>query len=58
VPFDPIVDGDDPRFVTWSPPVLHAWQRGLPPELWLVLSSFSISSARVDEPDPVQLEIR
>lgn len=57
VPFDPIVDGDDPRFVTWSPPVLHAWQRGLAPELWLVLSSYAISAPRVDEPDPVQLEI-
>ena len=43
VPFEPIVDGDDPRFVTWSPPVLHAWQRGLPPALWLVLRSSSVS---------------
>lgn len=45
VPFEPIVDGDDGRFVTWSPPVLHAWQRGLPPALWLILRSASISTS-------------
>lgn len=43
VPYTPIVAGDDPRFVSWSPPVLHAWQRGLPPALWLVLRSASIT---------------
>lgn len=56
VPFEPIVDGDDPRFVTWSPPVLHAWQRGMAPALWLVLSSAAISTAVPSEPGQ-QLEI-
>lgn len=37
VPYDPIVDGDDPRFVTWQPPILHRWERGAAPALWLVL---------------------
>lgn len=45
VPFEPIVDGDDPRFVTWSRPVLHAWVKGQPPALWLVLRSAAISTA-------------
>jgi len=39
VPFEPIVDGDDPRFVTWSPPVLHPWVKGQLPALWLILRS-------------------
>jgi len=37
VPFVPIVDGDDPRFVSWRPPVLHPWVKGQPAALWLVL---------------------
>lgn len=48
VPFDPIVDGDDPRYVTWSPPVLHPWVKGKPPGLWLVLRSSSVSGPVVD----------
>jgi crossover junction endodeoxyribonuclease RusA len=48
VPFDPIVDGDDPRYVTWSPPVLHPAIKGQEPALWLVLSSAMISGPRVD----------
>lgn len=47
VPYDPIVPGDDPRYVTWSPPVLHAWQRGQLPALWLVLRSASLAGAGV-----------
>lgn len=43
VPFEPVIDGDDPRFVSWSPPVLHAWQRGMAPALWLVLRSPLVS---------------
>lgn len=39
VPFDPIVDGDDPRYLTWSPPVLHPWEKGKPASLWLILRS-------------------
>lgn len=42
-PYDPIIDGDDPRYLTWSPPVLHAWQRGAGPALWLVLRSASVT---------------
>jgi crossover junction endodeoxyribonuclease RusA len=46
VPYDPIVDGDDPRFVTWSPPTLHAWVKGSQPGLWLVMRSTRISGQR------------
>lgn len=41
VPFEPIVDGDDPRFVTWTPPVLHPWVKGEPAGLWLILRSYA-----------------
>lgn len=37
VPFTPIVPGDDPRYVSWEPPILHPWRRGEPAALWLVL---------------------
>lgn len=37
VPFDPIVDGDDDRFVLWLPPKLHPWEKGRPAALWLIL---------------------
>jgi crossover junction endodeoxyribonuclease RusA len=40
VPYEPIIDGDDPRFVSWSPPVLLPWQRGRDAELWLLLRSW------------------
>lgn len=40
VPFSPIVDGDDPRYVTWSPPTIHPWEKGSPPSLWLILRSY------------------
>lgn len=37
--FFPIVDGDDARFLSWSPPVLHRAEKGRPPALWLILRS-------------------
>ena len=37
VPYEPIVPGDDPRYVSWEPPILHPWRRGVPPALWLIL---------------------
>lgn len=40
VPFSPIIDGDDPRFLSWSPPVLHPWSSGHH-GLWLILRSYS-----------------
>jgi crossover junction endodeoxyribonuclease RusA len=43
VPYDPIIDGDDPRFVSWSPPTLHPWIKGKTPAMWLVLRSSRIS---------------
>jgi crossover junction endodeoxyribonuclease RusA len=39
VPYEPIIDGDDPRYLTASWPILHAWQRAEPPALWLILRS-------------------
>lgn len=41
VPFAPIVDGDDPRYVTCAWPVLHPCLKGQPAALWLMLRSFS-----------------
>jgi crossover junction endodeoxyribonuclease RusA len=41
VPYEPIIDGDDPRFVTASWPVLHPWVKGQPASLWLLLRSYS-----------------
>jgi crossover junction endodeoxyribonuclease RusA len=45
VPFDPIVPGDDPRFVTWEPPILHPWERGRAAALWLVLIPWAADEA-------------
>lgn len=39
VPYEPIVDGDDPRYVTLTWPVLHPCEKGRPPALWLILRS-------------------
>lgn len=39
VPYEPIVDGDDPRYLTWAPPILHAPIKGEPAALWLILRS-------------------
>lgn len=39
VGFEPIIDGDDPRYVTWSQPVLLPWAKGAA-GLWLVLRSY------------------
>lgn len=50
VPFDPIVDGDDPRYVTWSPPILHAVVRGQLPGLWLILRSAAVSTGVPTDP--------
>lgn len=38
VDFEPIVAGDDPRYVSWTPPILHPWVRGRAPALWLILA--------------------
>jgi crossover junction endodeoxyribonuclease RusA len=46
VPYEPIVDGDDPRFVTWSPPVLHPAVKAQPSSLWLVLRSYALYAVR------------
>lgn len=43
--WEPIVDGDDPRFVTWRPPVLHKAEKGKPGQLWLILRSYSASQS-------------
>lgn len=40
VPYEPIIDGDDPRYLTWSQPVLHPWVKGQSSSLWLILRSY------------------
>ena len=35
--WQPIVEGDDPRYVDWSRPVIHQARKGDPPALWVVL---------------------
>lgn len=42
--WEPIVDGDDPRYVTWRPPILHRAEKGRPGALWLILRSYSITN--------------
>lgn len=37
--WEPIVPGDDPRYVSWSPPVLHPAVKGMPASTWLLLRS-------------------
>jgi hypothetical protein len=55
VPYEPIIDGDDPRFLSWTPTILHPAAKGRDPGLWLVLRSTAISGAK---PEPVeQLEL-
>lgn len=55
VPYEPVIDGDDPRFVSWSPPTLHPWIKGKPPALWLMLRSSRISGTRAPEPEQAVL---
>jgi crossover junction endodeoxyribonuclease RusA len=38
--WQPILDGDDPRYVTWIPPVLHPAVKGQPAKMWLILRSY------------------
>lgn len=38
--WEPIVPGDDPRYASWSPPVLHPPVKGLGAATWLVLRSY------------------
>jgi crossover junction endodeoxyribonuclease RusA len=40
----PVIDGDDPRYVTWIPPVLHPPVKKQPAKMWLVLRSYSSHS--------------
>lgn len=40
VPYDPIIDGDDPRYLTASMPILHPAIKG-EPALWLILRSYT-----------------
>lgn len=35
-----IVPGDDPRYVSWEPPILHKPIKGMTAATWLVLSSY------------------
>ena len=44
VPYEPIIDGDDPRYVTCSWPVLHPWVKGQPAALWLILRAVEVPS--------------
>jgi crossover junction endodeoxyribonuclease RusA len=37
--WQPIVPGDDPRYVTWSRPTIHAAIKGEPASVWIVLRS-------------------
>jgi hypothetical protein len=41
VPYVPIIDGDDARYLTWSRPVLHAPDKTHGVGLWLVLRSYT-----------------
>lgn len=43
--WQPIVDGDDPRYVTWRPPILHRAEKGRPGALWLVLRSYAVTQS-------------
>jgi crossover junction endodeoxyribonuclease RusA len=38
--WEPIVAGDDARYVSWSPPVLHPAIKGIPAATWLILTSY------------------
>ncbi len=37
--WSPIVGGDDRRFVSWSPPVIHPAVKGTPPGVWLTIAA-------------------
>lgn len=40
----PILDGDDPRFVTWRPPILHPPIKARPGAVWLILRTYAVST--------------
>lgn len=40
VDYTPIIDGDDPRYVSWTSPFLHPWVRSQPARLWMILRSY------------------
>jgi crossover junction endodeoxyribonuclease RusA len=43
--WEPILPGDDPRYVTWSQPAFHPAVKGMGAATWLVLSSYEGATA-------------